>query len=416
MSTKTVKAVAGISLIAGFGFMGTAPFIADYVVLVGGLIGLALAWRNRGAVREPAAIMLYAALLLLGVTIPFVYRAPIDLLPLVACLPLLAAPGIATLLEKNRYWFGPHAMPLLCLFGVATAVALGISEAYSTDVDRVGAGNNPIHFGGIATILGFLALSGAVWGKSQWRILYLLGPALALVGVLLSGSRGPLLGWIALAVVSAPVLLFGMRNWKLATATLVIGAIGVAVFVAVSKDTVVVQRILALGLTVTETAMNSGPLALAIDFLEAQDPYRTAMYQAGWEALRSSPLVGVGYGQMMPLAASLHPEFVDLFTSLENLHSDVADFAAMAGLLGVSAYLLILFSPLVALRRLPLSANPAAVLIAVVLVVGYATLGLTNAMFGVLPQTALFAVGLGYLIGFCRHLRGETEQLPEQSQ
>lgn len=252
MPTKTVKAIAGISLIAGFGFMGTAPFVADYVILVAGLIGLALAWRSRGAVQEPASIMLYAALLLLAVTIPFVYRAPIDLLPLVACLPLLAAPGIATLLERDRFWFGPHSMPLICLFGVATAVALGAAEAYSSDVSRVGAGNNPIHFGGIATILGFLALSGAVWGKSPWRILYLLGPALALVGVLLSGSRGPLLGWIALAVASAPILLVGMRNWKLATVTVAIGLIGAAAFFAVGKDAVAVQRILAFGQRFTE--------------------------------------------------------------------------------------------------------------------------------------------------------------------
>ena len=399
--------------------MGTAPFIADYVVIVCGLVGLVLAAiARRKAPIAPPAIMVYAALALLAATLPFAYRSTMDLLPVAACLPMLAAPGIAALLERGRAdanRLGVHIVPLLCLFGVISAVGMGLWEAMSTGTARAGVGNNPIHFGGITTIVGFLALTGMVSNASRWRVIYLAGPALAMVGVVLSGSRGPLLAWLALALVSLPILLIGYKSWRLTFATIAALAVGGALFAVLAGDSLLVQRLLIVPASLVSALSTDNPVGALLAVMTANDPYRTVLYDAGWQALQSSPIVGIGYGQMMPLVRQLYPDMTSLHT-LENLHSDIADFAALGGLIGVVAYFLMLLSPAAALKGLRLLDHPGLWLTAVVLIVGYATLGLTNAMFGVLPQTALFAVALGALMALGHQARLRSAAPPEPRQ
>ncbi len=413
------SAIGGLALVAGFGFMGTAPFIADYVVIVSGLIGLGLAAFARSrAVVAPSALMIYAALVLLAATLPFVYRSSMDSLPLAACLPMLAAPGIAALLERRQAdldRFGAHVLPLLSLFGVSSAVGMGLWEAMSTGTARAGVGNNPIHFGGITTILGFLALVGMVSSAARWRAIYLAGPALAMVGVVLSGSRGPLLAWLVLAVFSLPILLIGLKSWRLALATIAVTVVGGVLFVVLAADSLLVQRLLTVPSSLAAAFSAQDPVAALLGFMTANDPYRTALYDVGWQALQSSPIIGIGYGQMMPLVRELYPDMISLHT-LENLHSDIADFAALGGAMGILAYVLLLLSPAAALRSLRLRDHPGLWLTAVVLIVGYATLGLTNAMFGVLPQTALFAVALGGLMALSHRAKVRNRALPEPRQ
>jgi O-antigen ligase len=387
--------VAGITLVAGFGFMGVAPFIADYVIMVGGLCGLVYGLRSGDQqLHSPIALSLYAALALLSVTLPFVYNDLADLLPFLACLPILAAPGIAVLLNGQAYWLQPARAAWLCLAGVALGTMLGMGETLLTGTDRAGVGNNPIHYAGILTVLGFFGLLGAVTGTSRARLIFLMSPLLALVGVVLSGSRGPLLAWLALGVATLPLVLISLRDRRLTFAVLGMVLIGGATFALVAKDSLLVQRIVGT----TMNAVASG--ALPADILEAQDPHRVALYGTGWHAFLSSPIVGVGFGQVMPMAQELFPELEHLRT-LENLHSDLADFAAMAGLMGIASLLLLLLAPLLAIGK-HWRRNLAVTVAALTLTIGYAVLGLTNAMFGVLPQTALYAAGLGYLMALSR--------------
>lgn len=420
MTLDLRSALGGLALIAGLGFMGTAPFVADYVVIVCGLIGLGLGLVGRSrSLVAPAAITIYAALALLAASVPFVYRGPMDLLPLLACLPLLAAPGIAALLERAGdragLWLGAHGLPLLCLFGVASAVGMGLWEAYSTGTPRAGVGNNPIHFGGITTVLGFLALVGMLSNGARWRVLYLAGPALAMVGVVLSGSRGPLLAWLALAGVSLPILLIGFRSWRLTLATIAALALGGVLFASLAGDSYLLQRLLIVPSSLVAALGAADPGTAMLGFVTANDPFRAALLESGWQALQSSPIVGIGYGQIMPLVRELYPDMTALHT-LENLHSDFADFAALGGVLGIASYFLLLLSPLAVLKGVSLRNRPGLWLGAIVLVVSYATLGLTNAMFGVLPQTALFAVALAHLMAQGHQSRSMLSESPEPHQ
>lgn len=391
--------------------MGTLPFIADYVVIAVGLAGLVMGLRARSsALRDPAALALYLAIGLLALAVPFTYRSPGDLLPLVACLPILAAPGVAALLDGDRVWLTKRIVPMLCLFGAASAAALGVWEAFVVAAQRAGGTNNPIHYAGIATILGYLALTGALSSTSRWRLVYLLGPALALASVVFSGSRGPLLTWAVLAALSLPVLIAGFRHRGLALATVAVAAAGVAIFAFVGQDTLVVRRIMRM-VQHAVTSAGSGDLTAIF----GNDPGRVAMYDAAWQAFLSSPMVGIGFGQVLPLARELYPGLAGLQT-LEHLHSDIADFAAASGVLGLLALALMLGAPILLLRDHAARQRPELILGVVVLVVGYIVLGLTNAMFGVLPQTALYGLGLGYLMALARRANLRTAEPQESGQ
>lgn len=378
---------AAAAVVAGFGFMGTAPFIADYVVIVCGVYGLVLAISGRdGVLAMPSSLALVAALLAFAVTIPFVYRGSADAFPLLAFAPVLAAPGLAALLVRSDVWLRPAAVPLLCLFGATTATIAGVAEWQFASGARVGLGNNPIHYGGIVAVVGFLSLGGLYATTRWWRLLFLLGPLAGLGAVLLSGSRGPMLAWATMAVVSLPFVLWSLRRDFRAVLVLVLLA-GIAAAGLLTSGHG--NRAL-VGLTML--AQSGGAEAIL-----GTDPARTALYATAWHAFLSSPLVGHGYGQLIPMVMAEFPTMTKLET-LENLHSDLPNFAAMAGGLGVLSYLLLIAAPLLLLRAEAVRRQPALAFGVAILTVGYVTLGLTNLMFGVLPQTALYAIALAYLM------------------
>lgn len=416
-----LNSLSSIMMVSGLVFMGTAPFVADYIVLVVGLVGLLLALVTRDAVFKTWPIrMILLALVLVGVTIPFVYRGEADLLPLAAFSPLLLAPGIAAILARNAEWLSAKTFAMACLVGAIAACLVGLAEFAAVEGARAGAGNNPIHYGGIATMLGFGALIGVVADRSPLRLIFLLGPVAALIAVLLSGSRGPLLAWVALGAIVLPFIAWWHRRDRLMLVALALAVVAAISVVALSPQN---RAVTLLGAATSATLSSTAPIdpvvpsaegaptelaaeAPVLQALQQQDSARVALLQTAWEAFKSSPIVGIGYGQIMPLFRELNPDAVELHT-LENLHSDIGNFAAMSGLLGLLAYALIVLSPLALLWGVKGADSRPLVLGSVMLVVGYGVLGTTNAMFGLLPQTVLFALWLGYLVAYRRALTAD---------
>ena len=80
-----------------------------------------------------------------------------------------------------------------------------------------------------------------------------------------------------------------------------------------------------------------------------------------------------------------------------HLHNDIADFAVIGGALGLACYGLLLAAP-VAGGLSARGPNRAMILyLGVVTSLGYFTMGLTNAMFGILTQTVLYGVILSLM-------------------
>ncbi|MHA6729347.1 O-antigen ligase family protein [Devosia sp. A369] len=415
-----LNSLSSIMLVSGLAFMGTAPFVADYIVLAAGLFGLGLALVSRDAVLKtwPARLPLLA-LVLIALTIPFVYKSELDLLPLAVFSAFLLAPGVAVLIQRSPEWLSPYAFALACLTGAVTACLMGLAETASIEGMRVGVGNNPIHYGGIAAVLGFMALTGVVAGRSPMRLLFLIGPLAGLVAVLLSGSRGPLLAWFATAAVAVPFLVWwNRRDWLtlVGVAIILAAAVGLTTLSPDNRATTMLFDAAELadheiaqaaaGLP-PEQVPDASELSVLIaqtpvaQAIREQDSIRLAMLNSALAAFKSSPIVGIGLGQIMPFANQLYPGMAGL-AELDNYHNDLANFAAMAGLFGILAYCFVMLSPLVLLWPAAARKNHALVLGSIMLVVSYGVLGLTNAMFGILPQTMLFVLVLGYLMALQR--------------
>jgi O-antigen ligase len=133
------------------------------------------------------------------------------------------------------------------------------------------------------------------------------------------------------------------------------------------------------------------------------DDIRAALYASALCVLRDSPFFGVGLGQIMVTAETMFPDLVPRY-DLDNLHADWANLAATAGSLGLAAYLLLLSAPLLLLLGPEARRYRPIVLGTALLLTGVLTLGISNATFGVLPQTMVYAVVLGYLLGRARAL------------
>jgi len=388
-----------LALFFGAALPGLAAYTGAYIALVLSAVALVLfAWPERQTFSHPTARAILLALALVSATLPFVYQGEADLMAPVFILPMLVSVALGLLARPLGWMPSASVMATICLIAALVAVVAGAYESVVLGVRRVGLGNNPIHYGSLATMVGGMALVGVVAAPSRWRYVFLLGPIFGIGAAILSGSRGPLVGALALAGMGTLFLVYWYRADKL---------MRVALLIAIMVGAAIVAYLLATGnarlMRIVSTATN------IFQFTGGTDDIRAALYGSALHVLKTSPFVGVGFGQIMQAAQELFPQQRHVF-GLENLHADWANFAAMAGGMGLLAWLLLLAAPLLLLIDKTARHDRPIVLGAVLLVTGQATLGVSNAMFGVLPQTVMYAVLLGYLFARARRLA-----MPEQA-
>lgn len=372
---------------------GYPAYVGAYIAMGAALVlPLACAWRERAVVRHPTAFAVLTAIVLVAVAVPFVYKGERDLLAPVLMLPMLSTIALGMAGRDVKYMPGPIVFASLCLAGVTIALVGALYEHLVLGIYRPGLGNNPIHYGSLAAMSGGLALVGVVAGASRWRYVFLLGPAFGVATAVISDSRGPMIGALAIAAVGTLLLLAWLwreREFRFA----VLAVIGLATVGALT---------LTSGVNIRVTGVLQNGLNIFL-FTGGPDDIRAALYSSALEILRMSPIYGVGLGQIMETVQRLYPEQGEAFT-LENLHADWANFAAMAGGLGIIAWLLLLSAPLFLLIDTNIRRDRPIVLGAVLLFIGQLTLGVSNTTFGILPQTATYAVMLGYLLARARRL------------
>ncbi|MHA6732100.1 O-antigen ligase family protein [Devosia sp. A369] len=392
------RALLLLALVAGIALPGEAAYFGAYIALGAGALSLVVfGWSERNCFLHPVSMAILAAIVLVCTTLPFVYRGQADLMAPVFILPMLVTIGLG-LLARPIEWL-PSAMILawLCLLASFTAF-LGGGYAYLVlDVGRVGLGNNPIHYASLASMTGGMALMGVVATASRWRYIFLLGPVFGLGTTVLSGSRGPLAGALVMAVIGVVFLLVWCwrdRLFRLAVFAALLLGVGVfAYLIATGNDRVT-------------------RISAALDifrFTGGSDDIRAALYASAIHVFTESPVVGIGFGQIMLTAQQIYSEQTEVF-ALDNLHADWANFTVMAGGIGLIAWLLLLFAPLLLLLDPLVRKDRPLVLGAVLLLTGQAVLGISNAMFGVLPQTMVYAVALGYFLARARQLALSASQ------
>lgn len=399
---RLVFILAWAALVAGLTLPTVAPEVANVatLALMGvGLLVLLGAPSARAVPRQPAVAMplLAGAILLaaLGVTA----RSPMHLVIIMVFAPLWLVGFEAGLLTRLGRWLTPTAIGAFALAGAAGGAAIAAFDVLVRQQERGGyLVNNPIHLADLALMLGFVALVGLLRQHSL-RWLFLLGPVLALVTIWYSGSRGPLLAFVPLLVVGGAVLaLLALPRRQafvaIAAVVAVIVAGGVALLTLGAGG-----RIASFGDVVTGMLTGSSS--------DGSTSERLYMYHSAWNAFWASPWFGHGMVDFPAIALQYAPSGPG-FPPSGHLHSDLADFAVIGGALGLVAYLLLLLAPVVGGLWVRGAWRPAAIYLGIAASVGYLGMGLTNAMFGVLTQTVVYAVMLALIAALGAAGRGET--------
>lgn len=387
-STLLIVAIAATIMPPGY-----PAYIGAYVALVAAVLALLIyGWREPATFRHPTALAIIGAIVLVAAAIPWIYRGPQDILAPVLILPMLATIALGVLARPARWVPSPTQFALICLLASFIALVGGAYEHFVLGIYRPGLGNNPIHYATLGALAGCIAIVGVVAGTRPWRYLFLLGPVFGLGCAVVADSRGPMLGALAMSVTGIVVLsiwLWSEKLYRVAALTGVVVGAGVNAYLVGSGN--------GRAFSIFQSGLN------IFQFTGGTDDIRAALYASALEILHTSPIVGVGLGQIMLTAQALFPAQGEVFT-LENLHADWANFAAMAGGLGLLAWLLLLVAPLLLLVEPAARRDRPIVLGALLLSVGQFALGVSNATFGILPQTTLYAVILGYFLMRARRL------------
>ncbi|UJQ96125.1 O-antigen ligase family protein [Mariluticola halotolerans] len=396
MSRLLPLPLLSIALVAGLLFPPLAAYTAVYAVIGALLVGLALLtpryWETWGA---GGFRFVWLATLIFVITLPFAMQGIEDLYVFLALLPVFLAPGAAMLLREDPRFAHPQLIGLLCLAGAAGAVALGLHDIYVLGQPRAGGGNNAIHFGGLALMLGFLSLLGLFGSRSVWRFAFLAGPLLGTFAALLSGSRGPILAAAIMTLAALPFLTYWFWRETTFRIVLIAGIIGIGIG-ATQIEGYQIER-------ATHAFDDIAMLVTGEGAADGAIQERLVMYRAAVEAFKLAPVFGHGSGHIGAATNPFMPADYPYLLNSAHLHNDIADFAVIGGLSGLLAYALLLLAPLVIYRSAKTPETRRAVLLGgILLSSGYFSLGLTNAMFGILPQTALFGLVLGLLVGMAQ--------------
>jgi O-antigen ligase len=384
--------IIAIVFVAGLLFPPMAAYRAAYSVAGGAIMAaLLLSPRNWEVYWALPMRLLWLAFLAFVITLPFVFQHEGDFYLFLALSPVMVAPAIVMLTREEPRFASPMIVGLISLAASFAALCVALNDIYLLGAPRAGGGNNPIHFAGLSIILGYMALIGLFGSISKWRYIMLLGPTLATAAVAYSSSRGPMLADLALGILSLPFLVFWFwreRPFQILYPVSLVLTVFVALSVGPSGDLRARNVLGDIGTVMAETEQADGATQ-----------QRLVLYRAALEAFKQSPVFGHGSGQ---LASATGPHMPDEYAGMrhsEHLHNDAADFAVIGGALGLFAYLCLLVAPLLIFWRAPDPQMRRLTLLGgLMLSGGYFTLGMTNAMFGILPQTMLYGVLLGLLV------------------
>jgi O-antigen ligase len=382
MTSKPLHIIPMIGLAAVLAMSPVAPEAGNIIFLVVGAVSVILMWPSAiEQLRRPVAWMPLSGLVLIALA----YGASAGLDGLTGLLyfaPVLAIWPMTTLLRGTDVQeLGPY-LAMLAVCGTSGAAIMALQDLQLTGTGRAGGQiANPIHFADVALLVGFLALIGMAFVRSLWRLIFLVAPAMALVAVALSGTRGAIVAFVAMIIfAAASAVAVRLVNQRLALLGLAVLIGASAVFLALGGSQISgIQRVIG---DISDTLANGAPA-------DRSTQVRLQMYLGGYRAFLESPIFGQGPLDFTAVADGL----VDApFSGAPHLHNDVVDMAASGGILGLVAYMLLLSAPIVdAWRAPPSSIRPWTIILAVTLVGGFFVMGLTNAMFGILNITTTFA-------------------------
>ena len=394
--TFIIPVWTAIALVAGFVLPAFLPETANIITIATMVASVALSpstgsWR--WFAREPAVLLLLAAAATLAAALSITAAGPENFIVLAILLPLWMTGPYAGLLSLGR-WLSPVTIASLALLGALGCATVAAYDVYVRGLQRGGElVMNPIHMGDLAVMLGFVALCPLFSRGGPWRLIFLVGPVFALVTVQLTMARGPLIASAAMLLVSLVALVLAHLPRRLAIP-------GILLTIVASTAIVLHGVLMGWLLTIRGFDQVYGLLTTGISG-DGSVNQRLGMYDAAWQAFWVSPLFGHGSVDFVAIALSYLPSS-EVLLQYEHLHSDLANFAVIGGALGVASYGLLVATPLAGAISARGRNKNAVRYLGTITSVGYLVMGLTNAMFGILVLTVLYAVILSVMLAMDR--------------
>lgn len=382
---------------AGLALPTAFPEVANVLLLIVPGLALLLLARQTGwtsLIRHPGIALPFLAVTLLCVAFAFTASTPLHIFAAFYFAPLLMISPLVALFERAPKVVSVETTGLLASVGAAGAAGVALVDSVILGQARAGTlVNNPIHFAAISLIVGFVALAGVSSKRPFVRVGALVAPSLSLLAIALSGSRGPMFAALPLAVL-AMAFVAGRVSGRRAL---------LALYGLVATATIAVIVTWLTGVFRRFTVLAELPqLLVGGATRDSSTSERLQIYSASWRAFQDSPLFGHGLVDLAKAVLHYMPEG-ELLAGYQHLHNDLADFAVAGGSLGIVAYVLILVAPIAeVLRRGMWGQHRSALYLAFVVSTGFFCMGLTNATFGILSQTTLFAFVTALVVYLCR--------------
>ncbi len=338
---------------------------------------------------QPAMLIFLASFVSLTVCYIATSRQASDVLLMAAFFGLALAPVVFLLADRRP---GTQTGAIVCGLMVLGALVGALTASYDVFVEHkaraVGWAQGGNLMARTVVLIGFLAAAGLFANRSQWRWWYLLGPALSLYALYLTGTRGvfvaiPVLGlillWAIMRELRAP------RWWY---------AAGLAALVVVIVAALAISpRFLGIGRILEEVATDPSTLT------DHSVGKRLTMWTAGWVTFLKSPLIGFGWANF---GEASKPYGIYMF------HNDFFDMAVAAGIVGIGCWVAILIAPVAGVLAMPRDRlHLARLYCALVLSAGTFIFGLTDMTLGYDLPTTLFAFATAVVLGAFRERRLE---------
>ncbi len=180
---------------------------------------------------------------------------------------------------------------------------------YGVSTARYGPYANHNHYAGLMEMLVPLAGAAAVLERGGKRVLLLFAMTMMAVSIILSRSRGGMLG-LVVEIVLICVLLFRMNGRRRATLTVIAIVAAVVLLALLVGNDSVISRV-----------------------TEAPDNYRLAIYRDCLRMWVQKPVFGFGWGTF----STVYPQYRSFFTNLfvNNAHNDYLELLVEMGLAGM---------------------------------------------------------------------------------
>lgn len=373
--------------------------VDTYLVLIAALLVM-LTPSVRAARRQasPDVTDLVFVVTFLALAVSFVVTAEDgrDLLFIFNFAPFLVAIPFRWQLQRLARTNGALIIGWLSLAGVIGAAGLAVQQNLILGYSRVG---QPImsvfQYADTAMLLGFMALAGWFAPGTHNRLPFLAGPLIGIGAVLLSGTRGALIGAPVLLILAFGFALFAAKRKGpiLAGGVAAVVLLGIAVLVApmLGFGRAVDGFIVALRL------FAGGPV-------DVPTQERLIMLMGGLGAFLNAPLFGYGWLDMVPAITPYVPaSAAERMLSFRHLHNGAMSFAVGAGSVGLLCFLALSVVPVVAVLRTPRDAQFVARLyLASTLCLGFLVFQLTIIMIGFEFHTVQYAFMTMAIVAFAR--------------